>query len=331
MGTAKVRGIYSTALTKLLLDHGFKIVQTSVDLASRFGLGMGRKDCDLNVLDRGDRQGILGVGKSWAVEDLKTLLVENLLDLVVRDVQSEIHDCSDVSLDFEFPGYSKSRLDEIRGSVTSTIRGHHFYKACGGSISSAVDMAENLITEGRPEDEVERLFKRTIASVSPFKDSVIEIDHVKLDGSSIHLGKAVIEKYNKDDGLVTLRRRLTGRGLYDGLRIDKRSGDYAVTEVKLGEWYLATRYFSREGDLKGTYVNFSTPVELYPRRLRYVDLEVDVCIWPRGGIKVLDTRFLKGAATEGLISAKLSQFIQQKTKEMVRELRHQPPNPHWLT
>ena len=247
--------------------------------------------------------------------------------MVVRDSQSKITDYSDVSLDFEFPGYSKSRLDEIRRSVTSTIRGHHFYKACGGSISSAVDMAENLMAKGRSRDEVERLFTRTIASAFPLEESVIEIDHVKLDGSKLSLGKATIEKYGKDDGLVTLRRRLRGGGLYDGLGIDKNSGDYAVSEVKLGEWYLVTRYFSREGDLKGTYINFSTPVELYPHRLRYVDLEVDICVWPRGGIKILDMRFLKGAATEGLIGAKLSQLIQQKTKEMVRELRHQPPNP----
>ncbi len=327
MGAAKVRGIYSTALTKLLLDHGFEMAQTSVDTAALFGLGEGQKDYDLNVLDRGDRQGILGLGESWAVKDLRALLTENLLDVVVRDVQSEIREYSDVSLDFEFPGCSKSRLDEIRRSVTSTIDGHHFFKACGGSISSAVDMAENLITEGRTEDEVERLFTRTIASSFPFEESVIEVDHIKLDGSSISLGKAVIEKYSKDDGLITLRRRLSGGGQYDGLRINKMPGDYAVTEVKLREWYLVTRYFSREGDLKGTYVNFSTPVELYPHRLRYVDLEVDICIWPRGGIKVLDMRFLKGAATGGLISAKLSQLIQQKTKEIVKELRHQPPNP----
>ncbi|UCD73375.1 MAG: DUF402 domain-containing protein [Candidatus Bathyarchaeota archaeon] len=326
MGTAKVRGIYSTALTKLLLDHGFEIAQPSADVASRFGLETGQKDSDLNIIDRRDKQGIIGIGESWVVEDLRALLAENLLDVVVRDSQSKIHDCSDVSLDFEFPGYSKSRLDEIRGSVTSTICGHHFYKACGGSISSAVDMAENLITEGRPEDEVERLFTRTIASNFPFEESVIEIDHIKLDGSSLSLGKAMIEKYEKDDCFVALRRRLRGGGQYDGLGLDKRAGDYAVSEVKLGEWYLVTRYFSREGDLKGTYVNFSTPVELYPHRLRYVDLEVDICIWPRGGIKVLDMRFLKGAATEGLINTKLSQLIQQKTKEMVRELRHQPLN-----
>ena len=246
MGTCKVRGIYSTALTKLLIDHDFEIVKTSMDVASRFGLEESWKDCDLSVLDRRDRQGVIGVGKSWAVEEFRALLVDNLLDVVVRDFHSTVRDCCGVSLDFEFPSYSKSRLDKIRGSVTSTIRDHHFYKACGGDISSAVDLAEDLMTEGKPEDEMERRFMRTIASFFPVEGSVIEVDHVKLNGSRFSLGEAKVEISNQDIGLVTLRRRLKGGGLYDGLKVDKRPGDYAITEAKLGEWYFVTRYFSSE-------------------------------------------------------------------------------------
>jgi len=35
---AKVRGIYTTALTKLLLENGFEIVQPSQAIKSRFGI-----------------------------------------------------------------------------------------------------------------------------------------------------------------------------------------------------------------------------------------------------------------------------------------------------
>jgi hypothetical protein len=314
-------------LTKLLLDNGFEIVQNSVDVTSRFGLEENRKGCDLDILDREDRQGVLVVGEAWAIEELRKLLIENLLDVVVRFRHSSWHDRPRVSLDFEFPGYSKSNLDEIRRSVTSTIPGHHFYKACGGSVSSAVDMAEKLITAGRSECDVERLFRRTISPDFPLEGSVVGIDHVKLDGSKFSLGEATVKNYSKSKNLVTLHRRLRGGGLYDGLNIEKKPGDYAVTEVKLGEWSSNTQYFSKKGDLRGTYVNFSTPVELYPHGIRYVDLEVDVCIWPRGGFRVLDMHLLKGAEIEGLISTRLSQFIQEKTEKLLREVRQKISDP----
>lgn len=330
MGAVSVRGIYSAALTKLLVDHSFGRVQASADVESNLRLVESPKKYDLDIFDRRDRQGVLGLGAYWAVQELRVLLLENLLDVVVRNPRSVVGSVYRLSLDFEFPGYSKSRLDEIRGSVTPTIRGHHLYKACGDNLSSAVDRAESLLTDRVPRDQVESLFAKTIASGLPFEGSLVEIEHVKLNGDQLSLGTAAIERFDKDKDLLTLRRRLRGKGVYDGLKMQKKPGDYAITDAKLGEWFLVTRYFSRRGDLKGTYVNLNTPIELYPDRLRYVDMEVDICIWPDGRISVLDTPFLADAVKENLVSRNLHHFIEQKTRELTKNFVRRPPTAHEL-
>ena len=328
MVSARIRGIYSTALTKLLLNHDFEIVQPSAGTTLRFTLEESSRDPDLDILERKDKKGVLALGTSQSIQVFRTVLFETLIDVVVRGSLPPISRVSRFSLNFEFPGYSKSKLDEIRETVTPTIRGHHFYKTCGGRISSAVDMAENLLVKGRSRDEVERLFKGTISPSFPLEGSVIEISHIKLVGPPFNLGKAVIERFDKDRDLVSLRRRLRGGGAYNGLGVKKSPEDYALTEARLGEWYLITRYFSKEGDLKGTYVNLNTPIELYPHCLRYVDLEVDICVWPDGKMKVLDMEVLNNAVTGGLASTRLLEFICRKTDELTKKLRHIPPDPY---
>ena len=53
-------------------------------------------------------------------------------------------------------------------------------------------------------------------------------------------------------------------------------GDYCLTEIREGEWYIRHSYFSKEHLRIGEYFNINTPAELYPYGARYVDLEVDV-------------------------------------------------------
>ena len=172
-------------------------------------------------------------------------------------------------MDVEFPALSKKELDELRRMVVPTINDHHFYKICGGRIGSAVDMAERLLERGRQPGEVEESFKKVIEVEFPIEGSTIDIEHVKLDGRIFNLGRAEIVAFNQDCAFIKYRRNLKEGGVYDGLGTPKEEGDYAVTESKIGEWFLKTKYFSKNERFKGMYVNLSTPIELYPRTLRY--------------------------------------------------------------
>ncbi len=67
-------------------------------------------------------------------------------------------------------------------------------------------------------------------------------------------------------------------------------------------------------------MNLNTPIELYPYGIRYVDLEVDVCVWPDGRVKKLDEEKLGRAVAEGLITEKLAEIVGEKIRRLMKEL-----------
>ena len=80
----KIRGIYSTALTKLALDSGFEVVQASGRVRERFRAELpDQLPYEILVRDRDDLQGIEARGESDHVCKLLTLLQELLLDAVI--------------------------------------------------------------------------------------------------------------------------------------------------------------------------------------------------------------------------------------------------------
>jgi Ribonuclease G/E len=459
MVKAKVRGIYSTALTKLLLDNGFEIVAPSVALRERFRLDDNDAPAAIAIQDRYDRHGIRTSGTREATDKFKEILQTSLDDAIVRKwpvsvsgiykgllrgidiptrsvlidigeavgrvpeeekeriqtkevivqvkrrrigtkepslttqitipgryavlvpksktgVSLKIHDTDaraklyalgeklsppnwsivwrtaaatqsqelleeevktltkeskevfhkaeateapallredSYVMDVELPAMSKRRLDEIRAMLCPTLTGHHYYKVCSGRIAAALEMAENLLAAGKPHDEVEAAFKQQIAAEYPFAGATVDVEHVKASGLVFYLGKASIESL--DDVCIRLQRVIAKEGVYDGLDAKKEAGDVAKTEIKLGEWHFQTRYYTKDGAYKGCYVNFNTPLELYPHAVRYIDLEVDICVLPDGTLKVLDEEKLKKAVTKGHISEKLAKTILQKVQE----------------
>ncbi len=464
MSKARVRGVYSTALTKLLLDHEFEIVQPSLSIKERFGIEEQNEPPDLDVRERRDRQGVHALGKAESINAFKSILRSHLHDVIVREwpvtangiykglietekadsflvdigsatgriakteisnpdmkrlvvqverrrvgakrpalttevkipgeyailiperqikISRKIRDPQDRSrllklgkelalqkwgiiwrtaakdqppekmkneiaclveegeavlksakeaaapaelwegshfLDVEFPALSKERLDDIRRSVTETMDRHHFYKACGGNFSVAVDMAERMLEKGGPIDEVERLFRQTVGAGFPTVGSVIDIEHVKLDGRVLHLGEALVEAFDEDESFIEFGRIVKGEGTYDGLGTRREPGDHAVTEVNIGGWHYKTRYFSRDGRHKGTYININTPIELYPYRIRYVDLEVDVCVWPSGRVGKVDEDKLEYAAAEGVVTERLVETVKEKVRKLLKAI-----------
>ncbi|MCS7115563.1 MAG: ribonuclease E/G [Nitrososphaerota archaeon] len=453
---AKVRGIYTTALTKLLLENGFKIVQPSQAIKNRFGIQEDDEPPDMKIKDRNDLQGVIALGTAQATEAFQSALHSSLEDVItrkwavsvngiykgaiigrnesvvyvqigaetvgtipkaeapsenqgtvtvqverkrigkktpllttkikivgknailvkdgkvgvslkIRDInkrtelyalggklspegwgiiwrepaahmqkdflEKEVAELADKAkalnekaksaeapsllveglhfLDVEFPQSSKRKLDELRATVTPTIDGHHFYKSCGGKVSAALEMAEKLLEKGQNMKDVKELFKRQIQPEFPEEGSTVDVEHVKLSGLVLRLGQATIESI--DEEKIRYWRTIKTDGFYDGLGVAKEAGDKAVSETKPGGWHITTSYFSKNGVWKGAYINLNTPVEVYPKAMRYVDLEVDVCILPNCESKVLDMEKLEKAFNKGL----LSKTLFQKVKETV--------------
>jgi len=461
---ARVRGVYTTALTKLLLEQGFGIVQASATIKQRFGLDEDNDSPDLDVYDRRDRQGVRALGKTEPMRLFTSILQSLLDDVVVRkwtvtvdgiykglvtEVDTAAHmvlvdigpavgvlkdsEASGYAIgqqllvqverwrlgsreptltteikipgkhailipgrqvkvsrkildwqkrswlrqlgeelttekwgvlwrtsaaeqstealrneiatlvkdgevimkeaerveaptmlwegnhfaDVEFPALSKRKLDEVRKAIAPTIDGHHYYKACSQKVSTAVEMAERLLEKGYPALEVEDLFKQTIEAEHPHVDAWIKIEHVKLDGKVFYLGPALVEDFDSDTSYIRFRRVFKREGVYDGLKTPKQPDDYAVTEAKIGEWHFKTQYFSKDGNVKGTYINLNTPIELYPYGIRYVDLEIDICKWPDGRVETLDQEKLEDASKKGLVTEKLVSIVKEKLREIL--------------
>jgi len=312
----EVRGIYATALTRLLLDRGFQVVNLSEEASERFGLETSEAEPEILVRDRRDRQGVRVRGDAGGVESVRAALFEELEESIFRRPWG--------CLDVEFTWGSKLRLDGLRGAVYPTLTGHHFYKACGGEVSAAVDMAERLVLRGEPKEDVERGFRRTVEPYFPWEESEVEVEHVKLNGVELCLGRAEIDIY--EEPKIRYRRGIMGGGFYDGVGVEKEAGDTALTEAVLGEYHTRTSYYSGEGRLKGAYTNINTPLEVYPTKVRYVDLEVDLCYWPDGSLAVIDEDRLEEAALRGTITGRLRDRAKVEVKRLL-EVQGSSPGP----
>jgi len=473
----RVRGIYATALTKLLLDKGFTIVQPSLVIAERFKMAPIEEEPDVVISDREDKHGVLAVGLEEHLSAVLKALREEAPDTIIRkapfelwaiykgvvlngtkrlvgigsatgvltgqgsaeelprpgeevlvqvvraergkpvlsllptlrgkfatlrpfqpgvEVSDKIRDVekaaklaelarsllpeglglrwrskaaqageeelkADVKAllaaweevlnafnaaegpcklapgkavaDVEFPLEAKRTLDALRASVCPTLADHHALKACGGELANLVEMAEKLLFQGMQREQVERLFREVLAREMPAEGSRLIITHVKLDGSAFRLGEGEILKASPDLSQVLLARKIMGRGLYDGLGARREPGDIALTRTGLGSMRFITSYLAPDGSYKGTYINLNTPVEICPKQLRYVDLEVDICLWPDGQVRVLDEDLLQKAVEEGIISAELAEAVRAEVERTLREIEEGligPPGPEEL-
>ena len=67
MVKTRIRGVYSTALAKLLLGNNFDLVQPSATQQERFKLKGNDESLDLDIHDRRNLQGVRALGKSESI------------------------------------------------------------------------------------------------------------------------------------------------------------------------------------------------------------------------------------------------------------------------
>ncbi len=303
----KVRGVYSTALSKLFLDQGFLIVEPSLDIQERLGIEDVEVEPDLMIEDKQIKHTIFLTGKKETVKTGRAVIASSLEESIFFEKTNDV-------IEVDFPLSMKRRLDELRRQVVPTLDDHHYYKVFGYDVKSALDMAENLLKEGRPRDEVVEKFRRTITPYLPFEGSQVDISHVKLNGHVIDLGAANIITIN--DGTLVFEREMKSDGVYDGLNVEKKAGDKAISKTSNSDYYIETKYYSSNGNLRGTYLNINTPVEVYSSYIRYIDLDVDVVIWPDGRAKIIDEAYLDKAESLGVVTSRLA----DKTRAIADDL-----------
>lgn len=267
----RVRGIYSTAIARLLIDRGHEIVDPTESQRRRFG-SASQAPPDIMIWDTEDREGIVLEGRASSVDDLVDILSSISWQVVVKSDGPREGDFARASV--YFPIDAKLALDALRSKVTYTLPMHHYLRVAGPSYSHLVTICEELVEDGRVEPEVvEAKVSGVIDSIRPRVGSRIVINHVKLNGRNIVIGPATVVSRRE---AITLKRTIKGFGRYDGLDVEKVPGDVAISKLERFGWTLRTSYYGLGDRLKGIYVNVSTPIHVYDERIWYVDLGIDV-------------------------------------------------------
>lgn len=307
----KVRGVYATALTSLLLKHGFHIVKPTPVIQARFGLEPSELEEEVTIHDRHDRQGVVIRGEK--AEVVVNVLKETLPEAIFREAAAlpelkgarltweQFRALARSGFEVEFPYQVKLSLDEIRSSVVPTISEHHLLKTAG---AQSVDEVESQLPSC-PErnQELARELKWRLIYIYYQVGREMLVRHVKLTGKVV-AQRGMVREFRP--GEVVLERHFHAGGFYDGLNLPKEEGDYGLVELQEKSWWHRRSYFSRSGDLKGEIYNVNTPVEFYPDGVRYVDLEVDVV---RVGqeVRVIDKEVLESRMRKGIITPTLSE------------------------
>jgi predicted RNA-binding protein associated with RNAse of E/G family len=319
----KVRGIYATALTKLFLECGFSSAQPSWEIVRRFELEPNFDLPGAVVEDKEDKQGVVVTGDAQQALELIAAMGDRLFDMVTRPGEISGHDIEEVQVasdlacfDIEFPSLSKSALDRLRDEVVPTVRDHHKLKILAPNY---VDSMEERI-ESFPErrGRIEQLLRSSLVLDYFQKGKEVKIDHVRPEGEIIPLSKGEVIDFDPENALITLKRqsKIFRAGAYDGLGIAKEEGDYAITEGREQDWVLKHVYYGKEGRPKGAFFNINTPLELYPGKIRYLDLHVDVVSWPDGRCQIVDKEKLEACVKRGY----LSQWLADKAMGIAEEL-----------
>ncbi|MFB6146484.1 MAG: DUF402 domain-containing protein [Halobacteriaceae archaeon] len=211
-------------------------------------------------------------------------------------------------------------LDDDRDAVTHTMAGHHRIKAATDRAGEAVDFAEQL---GADPDGFP--FAAVTGQFGPTAGDAVRIAHGKPDGRLIVLGRGEVTDRDPDTGTVTVRREMSSEGTYDALGTPRRPGDVAVTKFREGRWWAPTAYRSADGDPRGTYCNVSTPLEVFPDAVRYVDLHVDVIRRPDGEVTIVDEGELEAAVEAGDVPDALADRAREIADQVASGLGRTDP------
>ncbi len=289
----RIRGIYTTALTALLLESGFRIADPSPSVRQRFGLPEEPTPPEVQIKDQADRQGILITGSAQGVRAVARAL-RRILPLAVYRMQT--HAEGTLTCVVDFPAPVKALLDRVRARYAPTLPGHHRLLACDdGRLREAEEKGAH------PELvwTLERaLIWDRITPGSPYR-----IHHRKPGGRTLVL-RGTVERV--EVGRLWVRRSFRPGGTYDSLGVERRAGDWGIVELWDGAWWVRRRYFREDGERVGEIYNVNTPVEIYPTFAAYVDLEVDVVHFASGQVEVVDVEELEHRVRQGVLSPALA-------------------------
>ncbi len=199
----KIRGIYTTALTKLLLDVGYSIADPSPEIQERFRLDPVEELPRILIRDSEDHHGVEILGEADGICELLGDLQPELLDVALLSFEpacetaTELPDELEASSElvrarFEFGGASKGFLDLVRSSVAPSLSLHHRFRIIN---PKKLEKLEKELGQ-RPQIAGEldkKMFEEEIL-VPLGKAGTVRLEHVKISGKPIRPREGVLPR-----------------------------------------------------------------------------------------------------------------------------------------
>jgi hypothetical protein len=322
----KIRGIYTTAFTRLLLDSGYRIAEPSPEIRQRFKLGPTARTPDILLKDREDHQGVDIIGEADRISRLLKVIQEHLIDAALMhfgpldegkmDIPEELRPSGEFARAWlELGGASKGKLDALRSSVIPTLALHHRLRIVQPGILEKAE--ERLVERPKLKKALEREVFQEAILYPLSKAEGVRVEHLKIRDKPVRPREGILWEAKETRVLV---KRSFSRGRYDGLDLPIEEGDYGLTEVRERSWHVKHSYFSKAGKLKGEYYNINTPVELYPYGARYIDLEIDVVRRAGESPFIVDREDLAILVKEGKISQQMGKKALQTAGALLKIL-----------
>jgi probable ribonuclease FAU-1 len=307
----QIRGIYATALTSLLRDLGIPIANPSPVVRERLNVTISSKTPAVQIRDRPDKQGVTLEGDVVAVRALVEILADALPRAVPRLAAK-----SETQWSLEFPSTIKQELDNRRRGMLPTVLLHHQLKTID---SDRMDAAEAKLARA-PEQlhEVSAGLRSQMIDRHIRTGARLSVEHVKPAGQTYDL-RGHVGAY--DGRHLRLDRRFRPGGTYDSLDVPRLEGDYGRLDIEVGSGISVRRYFRADGTHLGDLYNLATEAELYPGRVRYLDLELDVLHMPGDEPRIVDQADLERAHARGYLSDVLVADAWALADQVLREIR----------
>lgn len=213
----------------------------------------------------------------------------------------------------DFGLLSKVKLDTIRQKVVPTLQSHHLFKSSG--FQQLIDLGEQFLNQ-LSEKDVQKRISEVMKNLGPKQGHYYYVRHKKPSGRIINM-KGKVEEVKEES--ITVRREMRGGGEYDGLQIPKKEGDYALTTIIPGKWWIKHEYYDNQNNLKGKYYSINTPIEVFPKKAKYVDLEIDVVQVKGEEKKVVDEEDLEKIYDK----QQIPKALYEKAREIVEVIKNE--------
>ncbi len=286
--SVEVRGVYTTALTALLLGAVFAIARPSPTIRARFGLPDHPGPGQARVDDLPDHEGVIIQGREETVR--------RVVQVLRRKLPFAVFWRGDSGYVAFFPLPVKQYFDGLRSRYAPTIPGYYRLRTLGVQPPEVADLAEGARLFRKLEGEL------VWSRLEPGRE--FTIFHLKGGGRVIRL-RGTVDRAS--EGRVVVRRRFRPGRLFDSLDEPILPGDWGLVVLPAGEWWARRLYYRQDGTFVGEVVNLNTPVEVFPDRAVYVDLELDIVQQPDGTVRIVDADDLEAAVRRGLLSLALLQ------------------------